>query len=500
VPADATVKVGEHVSMQKGAEHTFTTPVLERGFTYTYEVVVRWKEKDKEMTAKKTVEFQPGQVKTVDFTPPVKKSEDKKTDDKKVSDKKTDDKKVEDKKPADKKTEDKKVDDKKPVDKKTEDKKVEDKKITDKKTEDKKTEDKKSADKKTEDKKLEDKKLEDKKPADKKAEDKKSTDKKTEDKKTEDKKVDGKSAAAKSRTFLFTYAGRVTDLKPGEIARVWLPMPRSNGQQQVEVAEQRLPGRGQIGEDKEYGNSILYFEAKADEKGEVPFEVSYRIVRKEVKTDAKGALYVPGTANEKFERFLQPDAKVPVSGKPLDLVRDSLKDKPLPSEPFGTARVLYDIVNKHMTYKKVGTGWGQGDSVWACDSQFGNCTDFHSLFISMARGNKIASKFEMGFPVPQKHGSGPIGGYHCWAWFSPDGKGWVPVDISEANQHPDLTEYYFGNLSENRVGFCVGRDIELEPRQKGPPLNFFIYPYVEVQGAAHPSEKVQRTFSYKDVP
>ena len=59
-----------------------------------------------------------------------------------------------------------------------------------------------------------------------------------------------------------------------------------------------------------------------------------------------------------------------------------------------------------MKYSKEGKGWGQGDSVWACDSKFGNCTDFHSLFISLARGNKIPAKFEMGFPIPPKRGEG----------------------------------------------------------------------------------------------
>jgi hypothetical protein len=38
-------------------------------------------------------------------------------------------------------------------------------------------------------------------------------------------------------------------------------------------------------------------------------------------------------------------------------------------------------------------------------------------------------------------------------------KGWVPVDISEANRNPELKEYYFGNLTEDRVRFTTGRDI-----------------------------------------
>ena len=76
---------------------------------------------------------------------------------------------------------------------------------------------------------------------------------------------------------------------------------------------------------------------------------------------------------------------MPVDGKPLDLLKENLKGKKLPGEQYAAAKVLYDVVNTHMKYSKEGKGWGQGDSVWACDSKFGNCTDFHSLFISMAR-------------------------------------------------------------------------------------------------------------------
>jgi hypothetical protein len=40
--------------------------------------------------------------------------------------------------------------------------------------------------------------------------------------------------------------------------------------------------------------------------------------------------------------------------------------------------------------------------------------------------------------------------------------------------------------------------MDLVPRQDGPALNFFIYPYVEVGGRMYPAEKVTRTFAYQD--
>src|SRR5262249_59957846 len=101
-------------------------------------------------------------------------------------------------------------------------------------------------------------------------------------------------------------------------------------------------------------------------------------------------------------------------------------------------------------------------------------------------------------PLPEKRGVGEVPGYHCWAFFHPKGKGWVPVDISEANKNPKMQDYYFGNLTEDRVTFSTGRDLELTPKQEGEPLNFFVYPYVEVGGKVVPQEKIAKKFAFKD--
>jgi transglutaminase-like putative cysteine protease len=295
----------------------------------------------------------------------------------------------------------------------------------------------------------------------------------------------------KSREFLFAYEATVKGLRAEQSARIWLPVPPSNEEQTVTIVEKQLPAKEQIAKETKYGNEILYLEGKADGEGKIRLAVTYSVRRKEVKADLDATV----RAKEDLNQFLKPDAKVPVGGKPLTL----LADRTLPRDQLELGRLLYDVVNSHMRYSMEGTGWGRGDAEWACDSRYGNCSDFHSLFISLARSQKIPAKFEMGFSVPEKHGTGEIPRYHCWAWFKPKGKGWVPVDISEANKHPNMKEYYFGNLTENRVAFSIGRDLILVPKQDGPPLNCFVYPYVEVDGTAYPDGKIERRFTYRDL-
>jgi hypothetical protein len=98
----------------------------------------------------------------------------------------------------------------------------------------------------------------------------------------------------------------------------------------------------------------------------------------------------------------------------------------------------------------------------------------------------------MGFSIPNKENEseGKVGGYHCWADYYTEGKGWTPVDISEADKDPNMSEYFNGTVNEHRIEFVVGRDIELINRDK--PENFFVYPIVEGTGFS-------KSFYYKNL-
>ena len=71
-----------------------------------------------------------------------------------------------------------------------------------------------------------------------------------------------------------------------------------------------------------------------------------------------------------------------------------------------------------------------------------------------------------------------------------------PGGRQRGRQGPRQARYFFGHHDENRLEFSRGRHLELNPAQKGPPLNFFVYPYAELDG--RPYQAVDRKFTFTD--
>ena len=109
------------------------------------------------------------------------------------------------------------------------------------------------------------------------------------------------------------------------------------------------------------------------------------------------------------------------------------------------ARALYDWVYEHMNYDKSVPGWGLGDVPYCLKVGKGNCTDFHTLFIALARADGIPARWNIGFPLAYGDGTAqqgdpvPVAGYHCWAEFFAPGTGWVPVTSRRPASTPSCT-------------------------------------------------------------
>lgn len=300
------------------------------------------------------------------------------------------------------------------------------------------------------------------------------------------------------REFDFTYQAKITDLPVGpHVVRIWLPVASSDARQNVRFLKLAASVPTRLTRDPEYLNRMLYAEIRNPRQPEADFTIIYRVLRREY---SKGSLQQLLRYNNdsphaplSMRRDLEANRLVPVNGRIKSLADQITAGT---RGPVAKAHAVYDYLFRNFRYDKSGTGWGRGDAVWACDSKHGNCTDFHSVFIAMMRAEGIPARFVIGFPLPEHLSHGDVAGYHCWAEFYLAHAGWVPVDVSEARLDPRKYAYFFGTIDANRVGFSTGRDITLVPQQTGPPLNYFIYPYVEVDGKR--AGKIQYHFNFSD--
>src|SRR3972149_1441918 len=261
----------------------------------------------------------------------------------------------------------------------------------------------------------------------------------------------GKNLSA--REFRFSYELTVSSIpsNSGQII-IWMPVPESNDYQKISDLKISSPYPYTTYQESEYGNRILKIEAK----GKVP-ETLLVSLEFTVRREAYSALGRPVRVNqevarENLRRFLVPDLLVPISG-PIKAEADKVVKQDMTS--LQKARAVYEYVSSKLTYDKSGTGWGRGDAVYACQALAGS-----------------------------------------WAEFYLEGKGWIPVDASEGNKHPELREFYFGQLDANRVEFTLGRDIQIDPQRRIEHLNYFIYPFVLVDGKVH--QEIETKFRFAD--
>ncbi len=302
----------------------------------------------------------------------------------------------------------------------------------------------------------------------------------------------GLAASVDTRVFQFTYEIQETAFPAGEAVDIFIPMPAEYAGQkiQVQVLQSSVPGR--TGLEQTNGNAYYHLHRPADSAVPLSATLSWTVAR-----DAVGATPTV-LSQEEMARYLAPDALVPVGHEILRPIQAEIYALREDDSAAATSRAIYDWVVDNVEYKKVGTGWGNGDTFWACNERYGNCTDFHSLFIALARSEGIPARFEMGFPVPRERSEGEIGGYHCWVQFYLPERGWVPIDASEAAKHPELREALYGSYPADRIHFSTGRDLVLSAGSANSPLNYFIYPYIEIGGKPW-AGKLATRFSYAEV-
>jgi transglutaminase-like putative cysteine protease len=303
----------------------------------------------------------------------------------------------------------------------------------------------------------------------------------------------------RERAFQLEYKTTINDIPTNaKTVDLWIPVPHDNAFQRITdlQIESQSPYQTHTAE---YGNKVLHLRLSKPEQTTFTVTMRFNAVRIE---HVQERLREPNTAALKEEsdaelsQWLKADRLVPIDGKIKQWAQEVV-DAAGAKTDLEKVRAIYNHVVSTVKYDKTGQGWGRGDIYYACDARRGNCTDFHAIVIGYSRALGIPARFAIGLPLPTERGSGQISGYHCWAEVYLKGIGWVPIDASEAAKNPEKREYFFGAHDENRVEFSIGRDLNLNPKQAGEPLNYFVYPYVEVDGKVFTS--VDKSFSFRDV-
>lgn len=297
-----------------------------------------------------------------------------------------------------------------------------------------------------------------------------------------------------TREFEFTY--RITVPPRALPAKLWVPVPPSNPEQQVISSRFELDSNASSSVYQAGENTVFHSELEPSTVGR-RMTLAWRLERRPRLSHLATRRHAIAP-DLNLETYLQANSRVPIDGTLGDEARSIVTPG---ASALENTRVLFHHVIQTYGYDCSGCTPEKGDALGdlqvACDLRRGTCTELHGVLVAYLRAVGIPSKFVFGFNVPSRV-DGQIAGYHCWAEAYVPEYGWLPLDVTEARKRPEgpEREFYFGNLDANRVQFSTGRDLTLHPPQASEPVDKFIFPLCEV-GTRRFS--VTPEFSFRDL-
>jgi transglutaminase-like putative cysteine protease len=311
----------------------------------------------------------------------------------------------------------------------------------------------------------------------------------------------------------------------GKHLRVWFPLPNDDPAQSISELRIDSPVPHRITRD-ELGNRLVYVEVDGPPRP-LALAASFRVARREVRARTDPAATRPYRKEDLADkqRWLEANEHVIINDRVRQLSREIVGDQ---GNPVRSARAIYDWMLDHVDYwvKEPGLKSASkvGSTAWCLDTDTGNCTDFHSLYASLARAAGIPTRLIYGSLFkPELDGKPVDASYHCWIEFWVPSLGWIPLDVAVADifhgpieiddrnrelvsrttadgysgPEPAKVDYYFGNLEPRRVTWTEGRDLRLDPPQDGGPVNALPKAYVEIDGKPlAEGDGWTRTFTY----
>ncbi|MCC6739786.1 MAG: transglutaminase domain-containing protein [Planctomycetia bacterium] len=320
------------------------------------------------------------------------------------------------------------------------------------------------------------------------------------------------SKAGKSKTFAAKHELKVNVPEGAKKVRVWFTMPQDDTAQTVADLKVETAAKYTIEKDSE-GNQSIYVASDGSAR-EISITATFTVTRRETLTDPDPAKTRPLTDEERkaMARYLGANRNVVINDEIRKLAKEIAGEE---TNPVKVARKIYDWVLANIEYwvkdpnnKKASP---VGSTEYCLTSKTGNCTDFHSLWTSLARAAGIPTRMVYGsFFKAELDGKDADQSYHCWPEFWVPEIGWIPHDVAvadifvgdftlNADNEPKVklttadgytgpdkakVDWYFGNLDERRVTWSRGRDLELSPKPDAGPVNALAKAYVEIDGQA----------------
>lgn len=295
---------------------------------------------------------------------------------------------------------------------------------------------------------------------------------------------------AKERTGAVTVQVNLNAPEDAKEVRLWIPYPVSDENQSIE--DVKVTGNfsnSGVYREGENGNMSLYAEWDGASKERL-LTYTFKVKRQEAVRKDFPKKELP-FSREEFSQYLKATSFGPTAGNVKDLAERITKGR---KTNLTKARAIYDWIvnNMHRDPNIKGCGFGEVEKLIV--SLGGKCGDIHSVFVALSRSAGVPAREIFGLRMAKGKEGDITKSQHCWAEFYMPGYGWVPVDpsdvrkamlekkITDPKEAKDLVEYFFGAVEENRIAYQSGRDLILNPAQKGEKLNYFMYPYAEADG------------------
>lgn len=296
-------------------------------------------------------------------------------------------------------------------------------------------------------------------------------------------------ALASSQAGHYNWKFDLSEQQAGQEVKLWIPYPVSDAQQLIT----NLTWEGNYSEaavytEQVFGVPMLYVRWPKEAKTRL-FTLSFNAKREEhVKRDfpQPAAAYDP----RDYALNLAPTSLGPTTGEIKKLAEQITAGK---SGILEKARAIYDWTVENTFRDPETRGCGLGDVAALLRRPGGKCADISSIYVALARAAGVPTREVLGIRTGRKAEQDVSKWQHCWAEFFLPGYGWVPVDPADVRKAmlkqnlkiddpkvAELRDYYWGRVDPYRIRLSEGRDLQLNPPQQGPAINYLMYPFAQV--------------------